>query len=73
MTCVDIKYAQRSDSYDCFLLDTDNNPKTVEYSGYAKNSVKNMVQRENVGGVKVGTSMNMGKWVTFVQQLERVD
>ena len=73
MTCVDIKYAQKSDERDCFLLDTDNNPKTVEYIGYAPTSVKNMTQRQNVGGVKVGTSMNMGKWVSFVRELERVD
>ena len=73
MTCVDIKYAQKSEDCDCFLLDTDNNPKTVEYIGYAPTSVKNMTQRQNVGGVKVGTSMNMGKWISFVQGLERVD
>lgn len=73
MTCVDIKYAQKSEDCDCFLLDTDNNPKTVEYIGYAPTSVKNMTQRQNVGGVKVGTSMNMGKWVSFVQKLERVN
>ena len=73
MTCVDIKYAQKSEDCDCFLLDTDNNPKTVEYIGYAPTSVKNMTQRQNVGGVKVGTSMNMGKWVSFVRELERVD
>ena len=73
MTCVDIKYAQKSEDCDCFLLDTDNNPKTVEYIAYAPNSVKNMTQRQNLGGVKVGTSMNMGKWIVLSQKMERVN
>ena len=77
MTCVDIKYAQKSEvqncNCDCFLLDTDNNPKTVEYIGYAPTSIENMTQRQNIGGVKVGTSMSMREWLPLVQKLENVN
>ena len=73
MTCVDIKCDKASGDCDCFLLDADNNPKTVEYIAYAPNSLKNMTQRQNLGGVKVGTTMNMGKWITLAQKMERVN
>lgn len=72
MTCVDIKYAKQPKDCDCFLLDTDNNPETVEYIGYAPTSVKNMTQRKNLGDVKVGTTMNMGKWLS-IARLEHIN
>lgn len=45
MFFLDIKYAQESEDCDCFLLDTDNNTKTVDYIGYASTSVENIAQR----------------------------
>ena len=63
MRCVDIK--KMPTDVDCFLLDTDNNPKTIEYIAYSPNSLDNMTKRQNLGGVKVGTSMTRDKWTTF--------
>ena len=70
--CLNIKSDNETNNHQHVFLDTDNNPKTVEYAGKVENTPQNIAKWQNAG-VSVGKSMNLGQWRQVVPTLERVD
>jgi len=70
--CLNIKSDNETNKHQHVFLDTDNNPKTVEYAGKVENTPQNIAKWQNAG-VSVGKSMNLGQWRQVVPTLERVD
>ena len=69
--CVDMKCdGKTKDVSHQLYFDTDNNPKTIEYTGQVENTPTNNAQLKKQD-VKIGKSMNIAQWRQFVR-MERV-